>query len=371
MNSYGNKHLAIIYYRKIADTIYLYIGVYYPTKNSLPVIVMEKMQYSLRGLVEGRSNLQWENKLSILNDVCFGLQYLHTRTPPIVHRDLTPNNILLCYHFRAKIADLGVAKVMHGTNTNTLTQVPGTSDFMPPESLANQPVYGLPLDIFSFGGVILYVCTQEWPHPAPLVDFDPETGKRIISESTELERRQHYLDKMVGVYADLKSLVTSCLDDNPKKRPEVGKALLEIKQVKNAYNEKMYFTVSTTDKWSSMQKEQEQPQPQHQQDQPQPPPGQKQEQSSPEQQQEQSSPEQQQEQSQPQHQQDQPQPPPEQQQDQPQPPPEQKQEQSSPEQKQEQSPPEQKQEQSPPEQKQEQSPPEQQQEQLPSEQQQV
>ena len=221
------------------------------------------MQFSLRGLVESHTNLQWEKKLSILNDVCFGLQYLHGRNPPIVHRDLTPNNILLCYHLRAKIADLGVAKVMHGTNTNTLTQAPGTNDFMPPESTASKPVYGLPLDIFSFGGVILYVCTQQWPQLPPLVDFDPETGKRIIS--TELERRQHYLDKMFGVYADLKSLVTSCLDDNPKKRPEVGEALLEIKQVKNAYNEKMYSTVSTTDKRSSMQKEQEQPPPEQKQ----------------------------------------------------------------------------------------------------------
>ena len=228
------------------------------------------MQFSLRDLVEGRSKLQWENKLSILNDVCFGLQYLHSRNPPIVHRDLTPNNILLCHHFRAKITDLGVAKIMHGTDTKTLTQNPGTNDFMPPESTASKPVYGLPLDIFSFGGVILYVCTQQWPELPPLIDFDPDTGKRVIL--TELERRQHYLDKMFGVYADVKSLVVSCLDDNPKIRPEVGKALLKIKQVKNTYNEKMYCTVAITDKWSSMrmQTQQDQPQPQQQEDQPQP-----------------------------------------------------------------------------------------------------
>ena len=220
---------------------------------------MEKLQFSLRGLVESRSNLQWEKKLSILNDACFGLQYLHSRNPPIVHRDLTPNNILLCHHLRAKITDLGVAKIMHGTDTKTLTQNPGTNDFMPPESLASKPVYGLPLDIFSFGGVILYICTQEWPELPPLIDFDPDTGKRVIS--TELERRQHYLDKMFGVYADLNSLAVSCLDDNPKKRPEVGEALLEIKKVKNTYNEKMYSTVSMTDKRLSMlvQKQQEQP----------------------------------------------------------------------------------------------------------------
>ena len=217
------------------------------------------MPFSLRKLVESRSNLQWEKKLSILNDVCLGLQYLHNKTPPIVHRDLTPNNILLCSHLRAKITDLGVAKLMHGTDTKTLTQTPGTNDFMPPESLASKPVYGLPLDIFSLGGVILYICTQQWPELPPWIDFDPETGKRTVL--TELERRQKYLDEMFGVYTELKSLVISCLDDNPNKRPVVEEALLEVKQVKDAYDEKMYCTVSLTDERSSMQKQQEQPQP--------------------------------------------------------------------------------------------------------------
>ena len=214
---------------------------------------MEKMEFSLRGLVERYSNIQWEKKLSILNDVCIGLEYLHGRSPPIVHRDLTPNNILLCSHLRAKITDLGVAKVMHTTDTKTLTQTPGNPDFMAPESLASKPIYGLPLDIFSFGAVILYICTQQWPQPAPLVDFDPDAGKRIVTVLTEVERRRQYLDQMFGVYGDMKSLVISCLDDNPKNRPLVKQALLKIKQVKDAYSEKMYCAVSPTGKQSTTQ----------------------------------------------------------------------------------------------------------------------
>ena len=214
---------------------------YYPTKDKLPVIVMEKMYNSLRGLVEKHTNIPFNDVLSILNDVCLGLQYLHNKNPPIVHRDLTPNNILLCFHLRAKITDLGVAKVMQTTDTKTLTQAPGTNDFMPPECLANKPVYGLPLDIFSFGGVVLYVTTQEWPQPAPWVDFDPNTGGRIVL--TELQRRQQYLDRMTGVYTDLKPLVISCLDDNPKNRPSVANVLLDIKKVK----QKLYCTIWATE----------------------------------------------------------------------------------------------------------------------------
>ena len=57
----------------------------------LPVMVMEKMQHSLRGLVEYYDNIPLNVKLSILDEVCLGLRYLHSRNPPIVHRDLTPN----------------------------------------------------------------------------------------------------------------------------------------------------------------------------------------------------------------------------------------------------------------------------------------
>jgi len=158
-----------------------------------------------------------------MNDVCCGLQYLHNRNPPIIHQDLTPKSILLCSHFRAKIAGLGADKIMHTTDTSTPTQV-----------------YGLPSDIFSFGRVALYICIHQWPELASLIKFDSNTGERI-----KLQQHRRYVDKMTGVYADLKPLLISCLDGNPKNRPPVAQALLEIKHIKHAYNEKLYHTLTS------------------------------------------------------------------------------------------------------------------------------
>ena len=78
-------------------------------------------------------------KLSMLLDVSRGLWYLHTHHPPIVHRDLSPNNILLTSQFVAKISDLGVAKVIQADSENIMTRAPGTVDFMPPEALLWRP----------------------------------------------------------------------------------------------------------------------------------------------------------------------------------------------------------------------------------------
>ena len=206
---------------------------------------MEKMQLSLRNLTEDYSKLSMNKTAIVLNDVCLGLQYLHSRTPPIVHQDLTPNNILLCQHLKAKISDLGVARTLETTDT-TLTQIPGTPDFMAPECLGNNPVYGLPLDIFSFGGVILYITTEKWPHPASWISFDPDSGEKVTLTS-ELQRRQQYLDKMTGAYAKFKPLAISCLDDNPKNRPTVVELLAEIKKVKTAFSDDvvLYCDIST------------------------------------------------------------------------------------------------------------------------------
>ena len=214
------------------------LGVYYPAMDQyrLPVMVMEKMQHSLRSLVENYDNIPLNVKLSILDEVCLGLRYLHSRNPPIVHRDLTPNNILLGGRLEAKITDLGVAKVVRSDNQKTMTKLPGTPDFMPPEALSKRPVYGPSLDMFAFGGVILNVTTQLWPEPTDRQQLNPDTDAWEIVP--EVKRRQQYLDKMTGGAADLKPLVMSCLNDSPKNRPLVAQVSMTIKRAKEMCSQK-------------------------------------------------------------------------------------------------------------------------------------
>jgi len=198
-------------------------------------MVMEKMQHSLRGLVENYNNIPLNVKLSILDEVCLGLRYLHNRAPPIVHRDLTPNNILLGRSLEAKITDLGVAKVIQTDSKRTMTKIPGTPDFMPPEALNKKPVYGPPLDVFSYGGVALNVITQQWPEPTEKLQFNANTDQYDVI--SEVMRRQKYLNMFSGGAAELVPLVTSCLNDNPKKRLSVMEISMEIKRVKDVYSQ--------------------------------------------------------------------------------------------------------------------------------------
>ena len=101
--------------------------------------------------------------------------------PPIVHRGLSPNNVLLTAHHVAKISDLGVAKVIKADSQKTMTKAPGTVDFMPPESLVKKPVYGPPMDEFLFVGIILHTSNQQWPSPTESIQFEPKTRKMVAS----------------------------------------------------------------------------------------------------------------------------------------------------------------------------------------------
>ena len=82
---------------------------------------------------------------------------------------------------------------------------------MPPEALLESPEYGPPLDVFSYGGVILHVVNQEWPKPLHYVMTDPKTGK--ILGLSEVERRQQHMEKMRRTPAELRPLVEQCLDN--------------------------------------------------------------------------------------------------------------------------------------------------------------
>lgn len=225
-----------------------FLGVYYPSMldtttatqhrlynlcTQLPVMVMEMMANSLTSFVEEYHEIPIHIKISIIHDVAVGLCYLHNHDPSIVHRDLSPNNILLTAHHVAKISDLGVAKVIKADSKKTMTKIPGTADFMPPEANTPSPTYGTPMDVFSFAGIILHTFNQCWPTPEPERKVDKSTGKMVAL--SEIERRQEHMDKMTGAGEELKPLIEKCLDFDPDKRPKITEVCKSIKLTKDAY----------------------------------------------------------------------------------------------------------------------------------------
>jgi len=200
-----------------------FLGVYYPAGSArrgvqLPVMVMEMMAGNLTSFVERQQTIPVDIKFSIINDVALGLCYLHSHNPPVVHRDLSPNNILLTSHNVAKIGDLVVAKVIQAGSKKTTA--PGTIDFMPPEALKSGAEHGPSMDVFSFAGIVLHTFTRQWPSPSKPIVFDPKTRKWVAL--SEVERQVKYFELMTGEGAGLRPLIEECLDDDPAVRPSMA-----------------------------------------------------------------------------------------------------------------------------------------------------
>ena len=144
-----------------------FLGLCYLPGTQLPLLVMERLEMSLDELLEHIPGLPISLKRSTLEDVASGLLYLHDRPSPVIHRDLTASNVLLTSSLVAKISDMGNSRIIDmrgGQMARTLSQLPGTLVYMPPEALDDRHRYGPSLDVFSYGHLALFTLIQVRNH---------------------------------------------------------------------------------------------------------------------------------------------------------------------------------------------------------------
>ena len=215
-----------------------FLGVAYLPGSPIPVLLMEKLQTSLDNLLETSPNIPLDVKVYLLTGTARGVVYLHSRDPPIAHRDLTARNILIDSGLTAKIADLGVARMVNiqpGQLAATMTAGPGNNLYMPPETVQEEGAtrYNTAIDIFSFGVVSLFTLTQTFPKDLkPATYRDPRT--QMIVGRSEIERREHYIQPMqadLGETHPLVKLTLDCQEYDPEDRPSAVEVLRRLEEV--------------------------------------------------------------------------------------------------------------------------------------------
>lgn len=126
-------------------------------RHGLPWLVYEYVRgQSLRGFVEAREALPAQRVARILVAVLDGMAHAHAAG--IVHRDLTPANIMLDEKDRPRILDFGVATFVNDVQTRS--ELVGTVNYMAPEIIAGEPITAL-ADIFSLGAIAHELLTGE------------------------------------------------------------------------------------------------------------------------------------------------------------------------------------------------------------------
>ena len=193
-----------------------FLGVHFQQGVPAPILIMEFLPINLTSCIDRYGILPKEISYSILHDVALGLCYLHSQTPPIIHRDLSSNNALLASNMTAKISDLGVARILNLTplQVSRMTETPGTPAYMPPEVMIANPKYDTSIDEFSYGTLMIHIFSGRWP--------EPQVGQtRIENEQlvpvTEAERREVFL-RAIGNDHPLMDLILRCINNDPRRR---------------------------------------------------------------------------------------------------------------------------------------------------------
>lgn len=129
----------------------------------------------LRRFVKEKGAQRGDFVLNWAEQICEILVYLHTQNPPIVHRDLTPDNLVLRVDGQLILIDFGAANAFVGTATGTMV---GKQSYMPPEQLRGKAVPQS--DIYALGCTCYFLLTGKDPTPIEASQVDSDTDLSSI-----------------------------------------------------------------------------------------------------------------------------------------------------------------------------------------------
>ncbi|KIO24527.1 hypothetical protein M407DRAFT_45629, partial [Tulasnella calospora MUT 4182] len=121
---------------------------------------------NLTDYVRANPELSRLDKIRLIHQAACGLDYLHSRTPPICHADIKPENVLINVSLEAALSDFGLSRVLQGLGVpsqfTTSETVKGTRNYMAGELFSGEKPT-LNSDVFAFGGLILTVMSGKPP----------------------------------------------------------------------------------------------------------------------------------------------------------------------------------------------------------------
>jgi serine/threonine protein kinase len=157
-------------------------------------------QYLVMDYIEGEDLRQRMDRLGVINDeeailigaaICDALSYLHTRNPPVVHRDIKPGNVKITPQGQIFLVDFGLAKLIQSGQSTTTGARAMTPGYSPPEQYGTARTDSRS-DIFSLGATLYAALTGIIPEDAlgramdqvkltPIRKRNPKISRRLAS----------------------------------------------------------------------------------------------------------------------------------------------------------------------------------------------
>ncbi|GMP46020.1 hypothetical protein CsSME_00014336 [Camellia sinensis var. sinensis] len=166
---------------------------------------------------EEAKELDWPKRVNIIKGIASALSYMHHDcTPPIVHRDISSNNVLIDEEYESHISDFGTAKLLKLDSSNW-SALAGTYGYVAPE-LAYTMKVTEKCDVYSFGVLALEVIKGK--HPGDFITSLSTSAIKNIELKNVLDQRlappSPEIEKVVMCSV---KMAIACLHVNPQSRP--------------------------------------------------------------------------------------------------------------------------------------------------------
>jgi serine/threonine-protein kinase len=188
----------------------------YFTMENVPGGSLEKFWHSY-----GAKFVPIETTIDLMKQVCRGLFVAHRQSPPVIHRDIKPQNILVGYEaegLRARVSDFGLAKKVNPLTL--LATVAGTPAFKPPEAFSDFKGDSCAADVWGIGTTHYLLLTDRLPFDLPA---DLGWGSRNVFQ----EKYPPASDANPDVNSSLDRIIAKSLDFNVEKRFQSAGELLD------------------------------------------------------------------------------------------------------------------------------------------------
>ncbi|RQM10611.1 hypothetical protein DD237_002882 [Peronospora effusa] len=183
-------------------------------------------------LLDPSSPRHWSQELlQLAVDIIEALVYMHSFTPPLVHRDLKSRNIMLSDDMKAKVTDFGASR--YKSVDETMTAAVGTGRWLAPEVISGSSKYDQSVDVFSFGVVLSEMDT----HTIPYDNVRSTNGNRLNDIAILQFVANGQLRPKFGASCppELRMLAERCFDQDPQKRPPAHVVAYELRVIQRSH----------------------------------------------------------------------------------------------------------------------------------------
>lgn len=174
--------------------------------------------------------LHWLQRVNMMLDTARGMFYLHSLKAPIIHRDLKSPNLLVDEHWRVKVSDFNLSRILGDTAVLSSTNATNPR-WQAPEVLQGQPATLLS-DVYSYGVVMWEMLTWEVPFASEnqwqIMRYVAEGGRLSVPPLQQLPGME--TAQFTGLQAYIQ-LMNNCWAQVPEDRPTWVRIINELREI--------------------------------------------------------------------------------------------------------------------------------------------